>query len=78
MAKKEIHPELHEINVNAFNRDGSVLTFKTRSTKQGDQTCEYNIYKHQAWTEENILDASNSVNMKMNAFINKFKYKVNN
>ena len=77
MARKGIHPELHEVEVHTFNKDGSELVFKTLSTLNVPSiVAEINIHNHPAWKDDSVIDKESSVNKIMQKFNNKFKYKI--
>ena len=77
MAKKGIHPEYHEVDIEIFAQDGSKKHFKSFSTFNGNNiVAEVNIYKHPAWKDSSKIDAENSVNKIMQKFTKKYNYKV--
>lgn len=73
MARKEIHPDYHEIDVEVFNPDGTKRTFKCKSTFKGCLiVAEVNIYKHPAWKEDTKVDTEGSINKTLQKFNSKF------
>ena len=57
MARKEVHPDYHEVEIETFEKDGTKRVFKSMSTIKGDKViAEVNIYKHPAWKEDTKVD----------------------
>ena len=78
MPKKGIHPDYHPITIKTYNRDGSELSFQSKSSIKDTDTivAEVNVYNHPAWKDDTKIDAENSVNKVMQKFTQKFNYKV--
>ena len=73
MARKEIHPNYHEVEIETFEKDGTKRVFKSMSTIKGDKVvAEVNIYKHPAWKEDTKVDTEGSINKTLQKFNSKF------
>ena len=68
MAKKGIHPELHDVTISFL--DGSKM--QTKSTTAKDIFAEVDIKKHPAWQKGVV--SINSVNVSVKKFMDKFKH----
>jgi len=73
MARKDIHPDYHEVEIETFEKDGTKRIFKSMSTIKGDRVvAEVNIYKHPAWKEDTKVDTESSINKTLQKFNSKF------
>lgn len=73
MARKEVHPDYHEVEIETFEKDGTKRVFKSMSTIKGDKViAEVNIYKHPAWKEDTKVDTEGSINKTLQKFNSKF------
>ena len=73
MARKDIHPDYHEVEIETFEKDGTKRIFKSMSTIKGDRVvAEVNIYKHPAWKEDTKVDTEGSINKTLQKFNSKF------
>lgn len=76
MAKKDIHPNYHEVEISVIHKDGSKETFKGKSTFNGDKlVSEVDLSKHMAWADTTKVNAEDSINLAMQKFNNRIKAK---
>lgn len=69
MARKGIHPDYHDVDINIIHRDGKKETIKGKSTFNGSVlSSEVDLSKHVAWADTTKVDSSESINPAIQKF----------